>query len=67
MPLNRAIQLAGLYESLLEKVQVAFQKLDELDELLVVRIRTTHEETLITPDAKITILVIQNPQDMIQK
>lgn len=66
MELNAAIQFAGLYEILKEKVQMGLQKMDPSDELIMLRVRTINNETLITPDEKITVLVVQNAEDKIQ-
>ncbi|XP_012162869.1 dynein light chain roadblock-type 2 isoform X2 [Ceratitis capitata] len=61
-----AIEFAGLYEILKEKVQLGLQKIDPDDELLMLRVRTKANEVLITPDGKITVMVVQNAQDRIQ-
>ncbi|XP_014092113.1 dynein light chain roadblock-type 2 [Bactrocera oleae] len=66
MEKQMAIEFVGLYEILKEKVQLGLQKIDPKDELLMLRVRTKANEVLITPDGKITVMVIQNAQDRIQ-
>ncbi|XP_036334614.1 dynein light chain roadblock-type 2 [Rhagoletis pomonella] len=61
-----AIEFSGLYEVLKEKVQSGLQKIDPDDKLLMLRVRTKANEVLITPDEKITVVVVQNAQDRIQ-
>ncbi|KNC24687.1 hypothetical protein FF38_11212 [Lucilia cuprina] len=61
-----AIQYAGLYEILRDKVCMGLQKMDARNELIMLRLRTTKNETLIVPDGKITIVVTQNAKDGFQ-
>ncbi|CAD7012315.1 unnamed protein product [Ceratitis capitata] len=49
-----------------KKYQWGLQKIDPDDELLMLRVRTKANEVLITPDGKITVMVVQNAQDRIQ-
>ncbi|XP_073847772.1 dynein light chain roadblock-type 2-like [Musca autumnalis] len=62
-----AIQFAGLYESLRDKATMGLQKIDPDDEITMLRIRTTNNETLIVPDGKITVVVIQKARDLYYK
>lgn len=59
-----AIQYAGLYESLRDKATLGLQKIDPKDEITMLRVRTTSNETLIVPDGKITVLVVQKARDL---
>ncbi|XP_067628361.1 dynein light chain roadblock-type 1 [Eurosta solidaginis] len=61
-----AIEFSGLYGILKDKVQSGLQKIDPDDELLMLRVRTKANEVLITPDEKITVMVVQNAKDRIQ-
>lgn len=63
MEKHTAIQYAGHYEILRDKVRTGIQKLDAGDELIMLRLRTSKNETLIVPDGKITAVVIQNAKD----
>lgn len=60
------VQYAGLYEILRDKVVMGLQKIDRNDELTMLRLRTSQNETLIVPDGKITIVVTQKAQDRFQ-
>uniref|UniRef100_A0A1I8MSE3 Roadblock/LAMTOR2 domain-containing protein n=1 Tax=Musca domestica TaxID=7370 RepID=A0A1I8MSE3_MUSDO len=64
MEKSEAIQFAGLYESLRDKATMGLQKIDPTDEITMLRIRTTKNESLIVPDGKITVVVIQNAKDL---
>ncbi|XP_037826991.1 dynein light chain roadblock-type 2-like [Lucilia sericata] len=66
MESSLAIQYAGLYEILRDKVCMGLQKMDARNELIMLRLRTTKNETLIVPDGKITIVVTQNAKDGFQ-
>lgn len=61
-----AIQCAGLYEILRDKVSAGLQKIDSSNELIMLRLRTSKNETLIVPDDKITIVVTQTAKDCFQ-
>lgn len=61
-----SIQSAGLYEILRDKVCMGLQKIDTRNELVMLRLRTTKNETLIVPDGKITVVVTQNAKDRFQ-
>ncbi|KAM7345949.1 dynein light chain roadblock-type 2-like [Cochliomyia hominivorax] len=63
MEKSLSIQSAGLYEILREKVCMGLQKIDSSNELIMLRLRTMKNETLIVPDGKITIVVTQNAKD----
>lgn len=58
-----AIQYAGLYEMLRDKATMGLQKIDPTDELIMLRLKTNQNEVLITPDGKITVVVMQKAQD----
>lgn len=58
-----ALQHACLYDNLREKTQAFLQKLEPQQNLAMLRVRTRLHEVLITPDGKITMLVVQNAKD----
>ncbi|BFG03129.1 dynein light chain roadblock-type 1 [Drosophila madeirensis] len=58
-----ALQHACLYENLREKCQAFLSKMEPPQLLTVLRVRTRLHEALLTPDGKITVLVVQNPKD----
>ncbi|XP_017866603.1 PREDICTED: dynein light chain roadblock-type 1 [Drosophila arizonae] len=62
-----ALQHACLYDNFREKTQAFLQKLEPPQTLTMLRVRTKLHEVLITPDAKITILVVQNAKDAYMK
>ncbi|XP_037954894.1 dynein light chain roadblock-type 2-like [Teleopsis dalmanni] len=61
-----AIQCAGLYELLRLRAHYIVHKLDQEDELLMVRLRTGGTEVIICPDGNITCIVVQRPVDRMQ-
>lgn len=63
MDMSEAVQYAGQYETLRDKVTMGLQKIDPKDDVTMLRVRTTSNETLIVPDGKITVMVIQKAQD----
>ncbi|XP_013098517.1 dynein light chain roadblock-type 2-like [Stomoxys calcitrans] len=63
MEMSAAIQYAGLYEILRDKVTMGLQKIDPKDDITMLRVRTTTNETLIVPDGKITVVAIQKARD----
>ncbi|KAH8254537.1 hypothetical protein KR032_010689, partial [Drosophila birchii] len=58
-----ALQHACLYDNLREKCQAVLAKMDPPQHLTFLRVRTKYHEVLITPDTKITVLVVQNAKD----
>ncbi|KAL7735830.1 hypothetical protein ACLKA6_017830 [Drosophila palustris] len=62
-----ALQNACLYDNLREKCQAFLQKMEPPQNLVMLRVRTKQHEVIITPDAKITILVVQNARDSYDK
>ncbi|XP_075168385.1 dynein light chain roadblock-type 2-like [Haematobia irritans] len=64
MEKSTAVQYAGLYEILRDKVTMGLQKIDPSDEITMLRVRTNTNETLIVPDGKITVVVIQKARDL---
>ncbi|EDV98074.1 dynein light chain roadblock-type 2 [Drosophila grimshawi] len=58
-----ALQHACLYDNLREKTQAFLQKMDPPENLCMFRVRTKFHEVIITPDAKISVLVVQNARD----
>ncbi|KAH8280223.1 hypothetical protein KR018_000078, partial [Drosophila ironensis] len=63
MDRQEGLQYACLYDNLREKCQAFLSKMDPPQTLTMLRVRTRYNEVLITPDAKITILVVQNARD----
>ncbi|XP_017051066.1 dynein light chain roadblock-type 1 [Drosophila ficusphila] len=63
MERHESLQYACLYDNLREKCQAFLAKLDPAQTLTFLRVRTKFHEVLITPDAKITVLVVQNAKD----
>ncbi|XP_043645205.1 dynein light chain roadblock-type 1 [Drosophila teissieri] len=57
------LQYACLYDNLREKCQAFLSKMEPAQNLTQLRVRTKFHEVLITPDAKITVLVVQNAKD----
>ncbi|XP_017836498.1 dynein light chain roadblock-type 1 [Drosophila busckii] len=57
------LQHACLYDNLREKCQAFLHKLEPPQTLIMLRVRTRNHEVIITPDGKITILVVQNAPD----
>lgn len=60
---QEALQHACLYDNLREKCQAFFSKMEPKQELIMLRVRTKYHEVLISPDGKITVLVVQNAKD----
>ncbi|XP_034104100.2 dynein light chain roadblock-type 2 [Drosophila nasuta] len=60
---QEALQHACLYDNLREKCQAFLHKMEPPQPLVMLRVRTKNHEVIITPDAKITILVVQNAHD----
>lgn len=60
---QEALQHACLYDNLREKCQAFFYKMETQQELIMLRVRTKYHEVLISPDGKITVLVVQNAKD----
>ncbi|XP_030387816.1 dynein light chain roadblock-type 1 [Scaptodrosophila lebanonensis] len=58
-----ALQNACLYDNFREKCQVFMNKLEPPQALTMLRVRTKQHEVIITPDGKITVLVVQNARD----
>ncbi|XP_033251251.1 dynein light chain roadblock-type 1-like [Drosophila miranda] len=58
-----ALQHACLYENFREKCQAFLSKMEPPQLLTMLRVRTRFHEVLLTPDGKITVLVVQNPKD----
>ncbi|XP_033247677.1 uncharacterized protein LOC108159435 isoform X7 [Drosophila miranda] len=58
-----ALQHACLYENSREKCQAFLSKMEPPQLLTMLRVRTRFHEVLLTPDGKITVLVVQNPKD----
>ncbi|XP_017072780.1 dynein light chain roadblock-type 2 [Drosophila eugracilis] len=58
-----SLQYACLYDNLREKCQAFLTKIEPAQTLTFLRVRTKYHEVLITPDAKITVLVVQNAKD----
>ncbi|XP_016957199.1 dynein light chain roadblock-type 1 [Drosophila biarmipes] len=63
MDRQESLQYACLYDNLREKCQAFLSKLEPAQTLTFLRVRTKYHEVLITPDAKITVLVVQNAKD----
>ncbi|KAH8418575.1 hypothetical protein KR222_002627, partial [Zaprionus bogoriensis] len=60
---QEALHHACLYDNLREKCHAFLQKMEPAHQLIMLRVRTKQHEVIITPDAKITILVVQNAKD----
>lgn len=60
---QEALQHACLYDNLREKCQAFLHKMEPPQKLTMLRVRTKQHEVLITPDGKITVLVVQNAAD----
>ncbi|KAH8384897.1 hypothetical protein KR093_011818, partial [Drosophila rubida] len=60
---QEALQHACLYDNLREKCQAFLFKMEPPQPLIMLRVRTKNHEVIITPDGKITILVVQNARD----
>ncbi|XP_016986105.1 dynein light chain roadblock-type 1 [Drosophila rhopaloa] len=63
MDRQESLQYACLYDNLKEKCQAFLTKMEPAQTLTFLRVRTKYHEVLITPDAKITVLVVQNAKD----
>ncbi|XP_030382691.1 dynein light chain roadblock-type 2 [Scaptodrosophila lebanonensis] len=60
---SASVEFAGLVQTLRGRIDRGMQKIDPTDELLMLRIRTKFHEILVTPDAKITVIVVQSADD----
>ncbi|KAH8402400.1 hypothetical protein KR009_011831, partial [Drosophila setifemur] len=63
MERQEGLQYACLYDNLREKSQAFLSKMEPAQTLTFLRVRTRFHEVLITPDAKLTVLVVQNAKD----
>ncbi|XP_030554671.1 dynein light chain roadblock-type 2 [Drosophila novamexicana] len=63
MARQEALHHACLYDNLREKTQAFLQRMEPPQNLCMLRVRTRMHEVIITPDGKITILVVQNAPD----
>ncbi|XP_034142322.1 dynein light chain roadblock-type 1 [Drosophila guanche] len=61
-----SVQFAGLFQAIRCRLERGMKKIDPTDELLMLRVRTRTNEVLLTPDSKITVIVVQNAQDHFQ-
>lgn len=62
---QRSLEHAGMWTQLMQKSKYAVQNIDPEDDVLFLRVRTKQHETIVTPDEKLTYVVVQNPQDRI--
>ncbi|EDV35480.2 uncharacterized protein Dana_GF12509 [Drosophila ananassae] len=67
MERQEGLQYACLYDNLREKCQAFLSKMEPPQTLTLLRVRTKYNEVLISPDAKITVLVVQNAKDTFLK
>ncbi|XP_020818671.1 dynein light chain roadblock-type 2 [Drosophila serrata] len=63
MDRQEGLQYACLYDNLREKCQAFLAKMEPPQTLTFLRVRTKYHEVLITPDKKITVLVVQSVKD----
>ncbi|XP_022228536.1 dynein light chain roadblock-type 1 [Drosophila obscura] len=61
-----SVQFAGLFQAIRCRLERGMKQIDPTDELLMLRVRTRTNEVLLTPDSKITLIVVQNAQDHFQ-
>ena len=59
---ERTIQFAALFSHLSSKAASLVKKINERDELQVVRLRSLKHEIIITPEANYILIVVQNPK-----
>ncbi|XP_068144145.1 dynein light chain roadblock-type 2 [Drosophila tropicalis] len=64
---DAAVEFAGLFQALRGRLERGMQKIDAKDELVLMRVRTKSHEVLLTPDSKITVIVVQNAFDHFEK
>ena len=59
---ERTIQFAALFSHLSSKAGALVKKINDHDELQVLRLRSLKHEIIITPQAEYILIVVQNPK-----
>lgn len=57
-----SLQYSGMYGQLIDRCRLIINEMDEEDELDYLRVRTIKHEVLVTPDEKLTFIVLQSPK-----
>lgn len=60
MEFKSSVKFVGLFQELRGRIERGMEHIDPSDELLMLRVRTKTHEVLLVPDAKITVIVVQN-------
>ncbi|ALC41082.1 CG10822, partial [Drosophila busckii] len=63
MVYDDSVKFVGLFQALRGRLERGMHEIDPGDELLMMRVRTKTHEVLLTPDSKITVIVVQNAGD----
>jgi len=59
---NVSVKFVGVFQEIRGKLERGMEKIDPTDELLMMRVRTKKHEVMLTPDSKITFIVVQNAE-----
>ncbi|XP_060654300.1 dynein light chain roadblock-type 2 [Drosophila nasuta] len=57
-----AVKFVGYFQEIRGRLERGMEKIDPTDELLMIRVRTKFHEVLLSPDSKITFIVVQNAE-----